>query len=143
MKKSNLLFSGSRFFEFLSVIFFSCILFFIVFSCRMPGDPGAKRTKTEQGPFQPYGGKREITFNKDSIPIELKDYDAKGNLRKRITRCADAKNRTTGITEEVFDEKGNLVRGYKLNQVYIKTNLIWQAKQLTKNMIRKRKHLYW
>ena len=118
MKKAKLPVTGFLFFDLFSLLFFCCLSAIMIFGCRMSNDPGTKKIKVEQGPFQPYGGKRETIFNKDSIPVEVKDYDAKGSLRRHLTGSTDSKHRMTARSEEIFDENDNLIRGYKINKVY-------------------------
>ena len=74
--------------------------------------------KTEQGPFPPYGGKRETIFDNDTIQVEAKQYDAKGTLRRHATRRRDRKNRTLEISDLVYDENNELTSGYKLTKIY-------------------------
>ena len=86
-------------------------------SCHS-GSSAERKTTTEAGPFQPYGGRRETTFNKDTSLIEMREYDAKGNLRRQRTAERDKKRRMISGSEQVFDEKKNLVRGDRVTRSY-------------------------
>src|SRR4051812_33999474 len=77
----------------------------------LPVTASAQKTKVEYGPFEPYGGKREVTYSKDSVPVELKEFDILGNLRKHVIVKGDTQNRLTLRQERIYNEKKQLVGG--------------------------------
>jgi|GEM_PF-161104 len=113
MKRSTLI--RNLLFQILMLVFFCAFTSLMPFNC---GSSKHLNVKTEQGPFPPYGGKRETIFDKDSIPVEVKEYDAKGTLRRHTTRSHDAKNRTTEASDLVYDENKDLTRGAKFSRTY-------------------------
>lgn len=88
------------------------------FYCFLSLDSIAQKITVEPGPFEPYGGKREITYNEFDQPVQRKQYDAKGNLRRLVNASVDSLRRVTTMEESIFDENKNLVRGYKKTTVY-------------------------
>ncbi|WP_206106577.1 hypothetical protein [Ilyomonas limi] len=89
------------------------ILFLIGFYYLLPINAAAQKTTVEYGPFEPYGGRREVTYNKDSVPVELKEYDIVGNLRRHIIVSGDTQNRLTRKEESIYDEEKHLIGGFK------------------------------
>lgn len=107
--------TNNFFFQFFKLVFFCGFTLLVSVNC---GSSKKVYVKTEQGPFQPYGGKRENILDKDSLPVERKEYDAKGNLRRHTIRTHDAKNRTLTSSQLIYDENNNLIRGHKFSRVY-------------------------
>jgi hypothetical protein len=91
----------------------------------------AQKTKVEYGPFEPYGGKREVTYNMDSVPVELKEYDILGNLRRHITVKGDTQNRLTLKEERIYDEDKHVVGGY-IKTISYKDSLDYGGKTIFK-----------
>src|SRR4051794_3296293 len=85
----------------------------------LPATATAQKTTTEYGPFEPYGGKREVTYNKDSVPVELKEYDILGNLRRHMIVKGDTQNRLTLKEERIYNEDKHLVGGFIKTISYI------------------------
>src|SRR5689334_8759194 len=97
-------------------------LFILLISlCFLP-PASAQRITTELGPFEPYGGRREVTYNKDSVPVELKEYDILGNLRKRVLVRGDTQNRLTLKEERIYNEDKHLISGF-IKTISYKGNL--------------------
>src|ERR1043166_8727953 len=97
--------------RFATVIRLYAFFFFITLECLLPIKSTAQKTTTEKGPFEPFGGKREITFNKDNVPIELKKYDTKDNIRKHTVINRDNQNRIIFMADSVFDEEKHFTKG--------------------------------
>src|SRR5690349_2426860 len=93
-------------------------LLLITFCYCLPGRVAAQRTTMELGPFEPYGGRREVTYNKDSVPVELREYDILGNLRRHLRVRGDAQNRLTLMEEKLYDEEHHLAGGYRKQRTY-------------------------
>jgi hypothetical protein len=89
-----------------------------VLYCFLSVDLIAQKISVDPGPFEPYGGKREITYNESNLPVQIKHYDAKNNLRRLVIASVDSMNRVTSIEESIFDEKKHVVRGYKRKTSY-------------------------
>jgi len=85
----------------------------IALYCYLSVDSVAQKIITEPGPFEPYGGKREITYDKNNHPVQMKLYDAKNTLRRHVIADLDSMRRVTLMEETIFNEKKNVVRGYK------------------------------
>src|ERR1700693_4324392 len=96
----------------------SYLFLVVIIFCFLPTNSMGQKTLVENGPYEPYGGKREITYSKDSLPVELKQYDAEGNLRRHVTASVDVKQRMTSMTENIFDKKKHLIRGIKKTITY-------------------------
>ena len=73
----------------------------------------AQKVVVEPGPFEPYGGKREITYGKNSMPVKIKQYDTKNNLLRLVTVSFDSMRRITSMEQTIYDEKKKLIGGYK------------------------------
>src|SRR3954470_1818664 len=97
----------------------------------LPIIAAAQRTKVEYGPFEPYGGKREVTYSKDSVPVELKEYDILGNLRRHVIVKGDTQNRLILNEERIYDEDKHLVGGLKKTIAY-KDSLDYSGKTIFK-----------
>jgi len=89
------------------------IFFQIIFYYLLPVNTAAQKTTVEYGPFEPYGGRRAITYNKDSVPVELKEYDIAGNLRRHVIVSGDTQNRLTLRKESIYDTDKHLIGGFK------------------------------
>jgi len=79
----------------------------------LPVNAAAQKTTIEYGPFEPYGGRRAVTYNKDSVPVELKEYDIVGNLRRHVIVSGDTQNRLTLREESIYDTDKHLIGGFK------------------------------
>ncbi len=126
-------------FEFPMLQFF--FLLQILVCCGLPHEAIAQKTKVEFGPFEPFGGKRLITYYQDSLPVELKEYDILGNLRRQVRTKGDAQNRILLMEEQVYDEAHRLVGGFIKRRTY-KDSLDYGGKtvykqydSLTKKMV--------
>ena len=107
------------------------ILFQIILYFLLPIYTTAQRTTIENGPFGPFGGRREVTYNKDSIPVELKEYDILGNLRKHEIVKGDTLDRLTLKEERIYDEEKHLVGGF-IKTITYKNNLDYGGKTVYK-----------
>ena len=110
---------------------FLIILFQISFYYLLPISSSAQKTTTEYGPFEPYGGKREVTYNKDSVPVELKEYDIVGNLRRHVAVKGDTQNRLIAKEERIYDEAKHLVGGF-IKTISYKDSLDYGGKTVCK-----------
>src|SRR4051812_36072841 len=83
-------------------------LFPISLCFLLPVNTTAQKTTIDYSPFASYGGKRAITYSKDSVPVELKEYDILGNLRRHVVVRGDTQNRLTFKEESIYDEHKHL-----------------------------------
>ena len=97
----------------------------------LPVHSAAQKTVVENGPFEPYGGRREVRYSKDSIPVELKEYDILGSLRRHVIVKGDAQDRLTFKEERIYDEKKCLIGGFVKTVLY-KDSLDYGGKTIYK-----------
>jgi hypothetical protein len=57
-------------------------------------------------------------YNKDNLPVELKQYDQEGNLRNHLIVSVDLKRRITFMSNSVFDKKKHMISGFKKRITY-------------------------
>src|SRR4051794_23017254 len=99
------------------IVIVSTRLLFFLFQTSLcfllPVNTTAQKTTIDYSPLAPYGGKRAITYNKDSVPVELKEYDILGNLRRHVVVSGDSQNRLTFKEEDIYDEHKHIVSGFR------------------------------
>ncbi len=106
-------------------------LFLISLYFLLPITTSAQKTTTEYGPFEPYGGKREVTYTRDSVPVELKEYDILGNLRRHVIVKGDTQNRLTLKEERIYNEDKHLIGGF-IKTIFYKDSLDYGGKTIYK-----------